>query len=61
MAEYQDYGPGFNAPARAASNVTIELIPEQYEAYSTPEKVFQFPFAGTFGNTAWIDEDARAY
>ncbi|KAK4620200.1 putative pectinesterase A [Fulvia fulva] len=60
MAEYHTYGPGFNATARAASNVTIELTTQQYEPYSTPEKVFQFPFTGTFGNTAWIDKDPLA-
>ncbi|EME41578.1 carbohydrate esterase family 8 protein [Dothistroma septosporum NZE10] len=60
MAEYRDRGPGFNATARAASNITIELTSEQYERYSTPEKVFAFPFTGTFGNTAWIDRDPQA-
>ena len=56
MAEYKDYGPGFNLTAReAASNVTIELTDEQYAPYSSPAKVFQYPFSGEFGNVAWID------
>lgn len=56
MAEYRDYGPGFNLTARlAASNVTIEMTKKQYEPFSSPEKVFQFPMTGRFGNTAWID------
>ena len=57
MAEYHDYGPGFNLTGRReASNVTIELTPKQYRPYSTPAKVFQFPFSGKFGNVAWIDQ-----
>jgi hypothetical protein len=56
MAEYQDYGPGFNASGRAAAaNITIEMTKAQYEPYSTLEKVFQYPFSGEFGNTDWID------
>ena len=43
-----------------ASNVTIEMTPEQYEPYSLPEKVFQYPFEGVFGNTAWIDKFPEA-
>jgi len=41
---------------REASNVTIEMTPQQYEPYSTPAKVFQYPFSGAFGNVAWIDK-----
>ncbi|EME88624.1 carbohydrate esterase family 8 protein, partial [Pseudocercospora fijiensis CIRAD86] len=56
MAEFRDYGPGFNATARReAGNVTIEMTEGEYEPFSSPEKVFQFPFSGEFGNTAWID------
>lgn len=59
MAEYHTYGPGFNAAGRRlAANVTMELTKAQFEPYSTPEKVFQFPFQGVFGNTAWIDKHA---
>lgn len=57
MAEYQDYGPGWNATGRAAGNITIVLNDGQYEPYSTLEKVFQYPFNGTFGNTKWIDKN----
>ncbi|KAJ8109295.1 hypothetical protein OPT61_g7565 [Boeremia exigua] len=57
MAEYKTYGPGFNATGRAASNVSIVMDQKQYEPYSTIEKVFQFPFTGEGGNTAWIDKD----
>lgn len=61
MAEYHDYGPGFNATARAlAANVTKELTKKQYAPYSSPKKVFQFPFEGRFGNTAWIDKHPQA-
>ena len=58
MAEYRDYGPGFNLTARLANaNVTKELTAAQFEPYSSPEKVFQYP-NGTFGNSAWIDYSA---
>ncbi|KAI5242386.1 pectin methylesterase [Aureobasidium subglaciale] len=55
MAEYKDYGPGWNATGRAEGNVTIVMTDAQYAPYSTLEKVFQFPFSGKFGNTKWID------
>ena len=62
MAEYKDFGPGFNITGRsAASNVTIEMTKKQYQPYSSLAKVFQFPFNGTFGNTAWIDQHPNAY
>ncbi|GAB7347182.1 hypothetical protein MBLNU459_g3294t1 [Dothideomycetes sp. NU459] len=61
MAEYRDYGPGFNLTGRlAAANVTIEMTPQQYAPYSTLEKIFQFPFSGKFGNTAWIDRNPKS-
>ncbi|KAI6873217.1 pectin methylesterase [Hortaea werneckii] len=56
MAEYKDYGPGFNLTGRLEwSNVTIEMTPEEYAPYSSPAKVFQYPFSGKFGNVRWID------
>ena len=55
MAEYKDYGPGWNATGRAAGNVTIVMTDAEYAPYSTLEKVFQEPFTGKFGNTKWID------
>lgn len=55
QAEHEDYGPGLNLTARlAAYPVTRELSKEQYEAYSSVEKVFQYP-DGREGNVAWID------
>lgn len=59
-AEYADYGPGFNLSARLAGNITRELTAAGYAPYSSPDEVFQFPFNGTFGNTAWIDLHPRA-
>jgi hypothetical protein len=55
MAEYLDYGPGWNLTGRIEGNVTIVMNKTQYEPYSSLEKVFQYPFSGKFGNTAWID------
>ncbi|KAI8932268.1 hypothetical protein NX059_010469 [Plenodomus lindquistii] len=57
MAEYKDYGPGWNETARIASNVTIVMNEAQYKPYSSVEKVFQYPNQGRFGNVAWIDTD----
>jgi hypothetical protein len=56
MAEYKDYGPGWNLSGRVAGNVTIVMDEKQYEPYSTIGKVFQYPFDGRFGNTGWIDQ-----
>ena len=60
MAEYRDYGPGFNLTARLTlgANVTKELNEEQWAPYSSPAEVFQFWPDGGFGNTAWIDFEA---
>lgn len=61
MAEYKDYGPGFNLTARETlgANVTIELTAEEFEPYSSVEKVFQYPDgSGRFGNVGWIDFSA---
>jgi len=63
QAEYQVYGPGFNATGRAEAveeGITIEMTAEQYAPYSTLQDVFQYPFSGEFGNTAWIDEEPAA-
>lgn len=59
MAEYKDFGPGWNETARVASKVSIVMDSKQYEPYSTPEKVFQYPFSGKFGNTDWIDRSSE--
>jgi hypothetical protein len=55
MAEYKSYGPGWNATGRAVGNVTVVMDDEEYEPYSSVDKVFQYPGEGRFGNTAWID------
>lgn len=61
MAEYHDYGPGFNLTARlVAANVTKELTPTEFAPYDEPAKVFQYPFSGKFGNVGWIDEHPEA-
>jgi pectin methylesterase-like acyl-CoA thioesterase len=56
MAEYRDYGPGWNLTARIESNVTIVMNNTQYAPYSTLDRVFQYPFNGKSGNTAWVDK-----
>ncbi|KZT00091.1 carbohydrate esterase family 8 protein [Laetiporus sulphureus 93-53] len=55
MAEFYDVGPGFNLTGRLEAGLTWLMTPEEYEPYSSAEKVFQYPFNGTFGNVAWID------
>lgn len=57
MAEYNNYGPGWNATGRAQANITVVMDNKKYAPYSSLEKVFQYPFSGEFGNTAWIDRN----
>jgi len=57
------YGPGFNETGREVAvreGITIEMTAEQYAPYSTLADVFQYPFTGEFGNTAWIDQEPAA-
>jgi pectin methylesterase-like acyl-CoA thioesterase len=61
MAEYKDFGPGWNLTGRVEANVTIVMTDEEYAPYSTLEKVFQFPFSGKFGNTKWIDRKSQVH
>ncbi|USW55585.1 Putative pectinesterase, catalytic, pectin lyase/virulence factor [Septoria linicola] len=60
MAEYRDFGPGWNETARREGNITKLLTEKEYAPYSTVEKVFQYPFSGEYGNTAWIDRRPAA-
>ncbi|KAF4550892.1 Pectinesterase-like protein 1 [Elsinoe fawcettii] len=60
MAEYKDFGPGFNLTGRLVANVTKVFDDRQYAPYNSLEKVFQQPFSGEFGNTAWIDRRPEA-
>ena len=56
QAEYHDYGPGYNATGRAISKFDVQLTWEEYEPYSSPALVFQYPDgSGRFGNVGWID------
>lgn len=57
QAEYRDFGPGYNASARAASEFDTILTSKQYEPYSTPQKVFMTP-DGKAGDVGWIDFNA---
>ncbi|KIY69286.1 carbohydrate esterase family 8 protein [Cylindrobasidium torrendii FP15055 ss-10] len=60
MAEYNDYGPGFDLDARLAENLTKILTEEEYKEYSTVEVVFQEAFSGKFGYVGWIDTSPEA-
>jgi hypothetical protein len=57
LGEYHDFGPGFNASARAASNLTEELTTKEWEPYSSAKKVFAYP-NGKLGWDSWIDYGA---
>ncbi|CCM00222.1 uncharacterized protein FIBRA_02250 [Fibroporia radiculosa] len=56
MAEFRDYGPGFNLTGREEAGITQLMTPEEYAPYDRVEKVFQYPFSGEYGNVAWIDQ-----
>lgn len=56
MAEYENKGPGFSVSGRKDGKIGRILTASQFEPYSSPEKVFQGPVDGKFGNTAWIDK-----
>jgi pectin methylesterase-like acyl-CoA thioesterase len=58
QAEFENFGPGFNASARAASLFDVQLTRAQWSPYSSPADVFQFPDTGAFGNDAWVDYHA---
>jgi hypothetical protein len=60
MGEYKSNGPGWNPKGRVQGNVSRILSDADYAEYSTPEKVFQTPFDGMLGNTAWIDRSSAA-
>lgn len=53
---YIKWSAGFNLTGRIAANITILMNDSQYAPYSSPQKVFQFPFTqGEEGNVGWID------
>ncbi len=60
MAEYMDYGPGWNATGRALANLTEVMTAKQYAPYSSVGKVFQYPFTGKSGNDGWLDKAPEA-
>jgi Pectinesterase len=55
MGEYRNSGPGYSEKGRKEGKIAHILSDAEFEGYSTPNKVFQFPFEGRFGNTPWID------
>jgi pectin methylesterase-like acyl-CoA thioesterase len=58
MAEYKDFGPGWNETGRVAGNVTRVLGEGEWEVYDAPAKVFQYFGSGEVGNVGWIDWEA---
>lgn len=60
MAEYKNKGPGWDARARAKSNVSIVMDKKAYRPYNSIEKVFQWPGTGKAGNTRWVDQRAES-
>jgi hypothetical protein len=57
MAEYADYGPGFNLTARLAGGVAKELTGKEVRAYESPVDVFMDE-KGRQPYVQWIDGDA---
>lgn len=63
QAEFENFGPGFNATARAKSLFDVQLNATAWAKYSSPAEVFQFVsttgkdgvVGGRFGNVGWID------
>ncbi|KAL9088247.1 MAG: hypothetical protein Q9159_003231 [Coniocarpon cinnabarinum] len=55
LAEYKDYGPGFNASARVSGNITTELTDEEAAPYRWPKDVFRGP-EGEVVSLGWIDD-----
>jgi hypothetical protein len=60
MGEYKSNGPGWNLKGRVEGNVSRILSDADITDYSGPERVFQTPFDGRFGNTGWIDRSPAA-
>ncbi|KAF1987166.1 carbohydrate esterase family 8 protein [Aulographum hederae CBS 113979] len=54
MAEYGNYGPGYNESGRSDGGISRVLTKEEYLPYAIPAGVFRFENGG-FGNTGWID------
>ncbi|RMZ68511.1 pectin methylesterase [Pyrenophora seminiperda CCB06] len=57
MAEYGDFGPGWNETGRREGNVTRVLGKGEYGEFECVDRVFQWPGEGRFGNTGWIDRE----
>lgn len=57
MAEYRDFGPGWNETGRLEGNVTRVLTAREWEPYSSPAKVFQYFQSGRTGNVGWLDPE----
>ncbi|KAF2205978.1 pectin lyase-like protein [Delitschia confertaspora ATCC 74209] len=55
MAEYKDFGKGWNETGRVEGGVTRVLSRQEWEPYSGPEKVFMYPGTGRSGNVGWVD------
>ena len=53
MAEYHDYGPGYNVTGRAISLFDTQLNDTGYAPYSSPAKVFMDPQGKP--DSGWID------
>lgn len=54
MAEFRDFGPGFDRERRVKGGLDVILGVEGWEEYNGPEKVFRSP-DGDFGDVTWID------
>jgi pectinesterase len=56
MAEYADFGPGFNLAGRIAGRVAIEFDEDQVKKYDGPKDVFMDE-KGQQPYVQWIDKE----
>lgn len=57
QAEFETYGPGWNATGRVAGGWDTILNETVWKEYDEPAKVFQFGYVGGgFGYVHWIDK-----
>lgn len=54
MAEYGDYGAGFNRTGRIEGGIDTLLSKKEWGVYDEPGKVFQDQ-EGVFGDVSWVD------
>jgi hypothetical protein len=60
MGEYRNSGPGWSEMGRREGKLSHILSDTEFDAYSSPSKVFQSPIDRKLGYTAWIDPQPQS-